>query len=403
VTPTSKWKKYRLDEIAFIQGGGTPRRSEAGYFGGSVPWVTPKDLPAIGLVTELSGTKETITEAGLANSSAKLIEPGSILFSSRASVGKIAVTNVPCATNQGFANFTPDPERIDCWFLAFLLCRYTREIIELASKTTFLEVPRGKLKGFRVAIPSLSEQRRIVSRIKECMERVEEIEGLRAEANQEIDFLIPASLEDIFYKNGFEEIPLFDLLREKPKNGVYLPKSDYTQSGGVPMVRMGEMFRRFEVDEQVERSVKSKKKLIEDYGLLEGDVLVARRSIVYEGSGSMAIVTKTNQGSIFESSIIRLRFNEKRVLPAFIVAFFHSREGLFRRMSITKKATISGVNQEGLKRLTVPCPTIKHQQEVLKRVAEVRDSCSAICEILPRTEISNLRESILRRAFAGGL
>ena len=165
MTHSNKWKEFRLDEIALVQDGGTPRRSEVAYFGGSIPWVTPTDLPAIGLVTELNGTKETITDAGLANSSAKLIEPGSVLFSSRTRVGKIAVTNVPCATNQGFANFTPHRDVVDLWFLAYLLCCYTPEIITLAGKTTFLEVPRKRLKAFKVALPPLAEQRGIIEMV----------------------------------------------------------------------------------------------------------------------------------------------------------------------------------------------------------------------------------------------
>jgi len=264
-------------------------------------------------------------------------------------------------------------------------------------------ITKKKLEAILLPVPSLLEQRRIVARIKECMGRVEEIENIRKEATHELESLIPAALEDIFHKNGFDEAPLFDLLREKPKNGVYLPKGDYVESGGVPIVRMGEMFRRFEVKQQVERSVNATKKLVDNYGLLEGDVLVARRSIVYEGSGSMAMVTKSHEGSIFESSIIRLRLDVNRILPRFVVAFFHSREGFYRRMSITKKATISGVNQQGLKRLMVPCPSIQNQKDALQRIDHVRASCSEMQSLIPGTEVSALRESILCKAFAGEL
>jgi type I restriction enzyme S subunit len=264
-------------------------------------------------------------------------------------------------------------------------------------------ITKGKLEAIHLPVPKLEEQRRIVARIRECMDRVEEIESLKSFAFQEYQSLIPAALEDIFHKNGFREIPLFDLLREKPKNGVYLPKSDYVESGGIPIIRMREMFRRFEVDEQVEKSVRSNQKLRDDYGLLAGDILVARRSIVYEGSGSMAMVTMPNQGSIFESSIIRLRLDADIILPQFFVAFFHSHEGFFRRMSITKKATISGINQQGLKRLQVPCPSIPQQTDLLKRVDQVRASFGELQQLISQPEISALRESILRKAFAGEL
>jgi restriction endonuclease S subunit len=78
------WVQYALKDIARIEGGGTPSRSEPAYFGGSIPWVTPTDLKPIGFLTENFSTRDTLTPAGLANSSAKLIPKGSVLiFKSR--------------------------------------------------------------------------------------------------------------------------------------------------------------------------------------------------------------------------------------------------------------------------------------------------------------------------------
>ena len=106
----ANWTMTKLADVATIQGGGTPSRSEPSYFGGNLPWVTPTDLEPIGKIVPLGDVAETLTSAGLQNSSAKLIPAGSVLFSSRASIGKIAVTDRECATNQGFINLTPKPD-----------------------------------------------------------------------------------------------------------------------------------------------------------------------------------------------------------------------------------------------------------------------------------------------------
>jgi type I restriction enzyme, S subunit len=195
----ANWTMTRLADIADIQGGGTPSRAEPAYFGGELPWVTPTDLAPIGRIGTLGGVAQSITDAGLRNSSAKLIPAGSVLFSSRASIGKIAVTDRPCATNQGFINLTPDAESVCPWFLAYLLGRYTSDLIQLAGKTTFLEIPRGKFRDFEVAIPPIQEQRRIVARVRECMERVEEIEVLRDSSRSQQQFLsaaVPVCITD---------------------------------------------------------------------------------------------------------------------------------------------------------------------------------------------------------------
>ena len=88
-----------LEDVAVLVGGGTPSRSMTEYFGGKVPWVTPSDLPPLGAVRLLGPVAEHITEAGLRNSSATLVPPGTVLFSSRASIGKIAVADRECSTN----------------------------------------------------------------------------------------------------------------------------------------------------------------------------------------------------------------------------------------------------------------------------------------------------------------
>ena len=141
------WQEKPLDQLARLVGGGTPRRSNPEYFGNDIDWVTPSDLPAIGQVEVLGPVAEGLTKRGLAKSSAKEIASGSVLYSSRASIGKVAVTDRLCATNQGFANFLPKAGVVDPWFLAYLLCHHTPAITRLAGETTYKEVSRSKLES----------------------------------------------------------------------------------------------------------------------------------------------------------------------------------------------------------------------------------------------------------------
>ena len=187
-----------LEDVAALVGGGTPSRTKSEYFGGDVPWVTPTDLPPIGTVRFLGPVSENLTEAGLKNSSAKLVPPGSVLFSTRASIGKIAVTDRECATNQGFCNFVPKHGVLDSWYLAYYLSSETDNIAALAGKTTFKEVSRKKLRSFSIPVPSLSEQRRIVGHVRECVDRVDEIRTLLAQTSTEADLLMRTTLARAF-------------------------------------------------------------------------------------------------------------------------------------------------------------------------------------------------------------
>ena len=187
------WTKTTLGTIADILGGGTPTRANAAYFGDFIDWVTPTDLPKIGEIRLLDRVAEGLSEEGLRHSSAIRIPRGAVLFSSRASIGKIAVTERECTTNQGFANFVPKPELVDTWFLAYLLSVHIPDITELCGETTYKEVSKGKLREFSVLIPSVDEQRRIVARLRELLDKVDEVKSLHCDEMAEVGTLLRAT------------------------------------------------------------------------------------------------------------------------------------------------------------------------------------------------------------------
>jgi type I restriction enzyme, S subunit len=154
-----------------IAGGGTPRRERTEFFGGDIVWITPTDLEPDNPRQVITRSKTTLTEQGLASSSAKLVPAGAVLFSSRASIGKIAIAGLELCTNQGFANFVCGP-KIDNEYLAWMLHALTEQIKSLAGKTTYAEVSRGKLRNFKIPVPfaddvdaSLRHQRQTVQQL----------------------------------------------------------------------------------------------------------------------------------------------------------------------------------------------------------------------------------------------
>ena len=106
-----RWPQQSLEQIAEVVGGSTPSRNNSAFWGGDIHWVTPTDLPMPDEgISVVNRTRDRITQAGLKNSAAKVVPKGTVLFSSRATIGKVAVAGMPLATNQGFANFIPHPE-----------------------------------------------------------------------------------------------------------------------------------------------------------------------------------------------------------------------------------------------------------------------------------------------------
>lgn len=187
-----RWPTPTLGQIATITGGSTPSRTQEEYWNGSILWLTPTDLPMPGKgIADVSDTAGKITEEGLAAISAQLLPVGTVLFSSRATIGKLGISRVPLATNQGFANFIPK-NFVDAKYLAYCLLHYTAEITALAGSTTFKEVTKTALKKFKIPLPALSEQRRIV----EILDQADQLRKKRAEADAKAARILPA----LFYK-----------------------------------------------------------------------------------------------------------------------------------------------------------------------------------------------------------
>ena len=146
----------QLGEVCTVVGGGTPRRSNGAYFGGSILWATPTDVTAlVGLSIE--STRETLTETGLRESSARLIPAGTVLLTSRATIGYTAIAAAPMATNQGFANLTCG-ERLLPEYLAFWLRLRRNHLVQLAGGTTFKEISKSSLKKIEIPLPPLELQ-----------------------------------------------------------------------------------------------------------------------------------------------------------------------------------------------------------------------------------------------------
>ncbi|WP_208356008.1 restriction endonuclease subunit S [Helicobacter pylori] len=154
LTTPSNWQRVRLGDIAEIIGGGTPSTQITSFWNGSINWFTPTE---IGITKYVHKSQRTITLLGLKKSSAKLLPIGTILLTSRASIGDCAILKVVATTNQGFQSLIP-LEKINNEFLYYLMLTLKNKLLKLASGSTFLEVSPNKIKNLLIPLPPLNEQ-----------------------------------------------------------------------------------------------------------------------------------------------------------------------------------------------------------------------------------------------------
>lgn len=169
------WCWVRLADIGEIIGGGTPKTEEKrNWQNGDIPWLTPADMKNVN-GKYVSRGERNISNYGLSHSSAQLLPKGSVVFSSRAPIGYIAITNNALCTNQGFKSIVPYRLQMNEYIYYFLMS-FTQEIIKHGSGTTFKEVSGSVMKNIIFPLPPISEQFRIVERLNRLLPLCDSLE-----------------------------------------------------------------------------------------------------------------------------------------------------------------------------------------------------------------------------------
>ena len=177
------WIKTKLGNICELIGGGTPSRQKIEYFEGDIIWLTPTEIPKEKIV-RIKDSREKITKLGLSKSSAKIIPTDSVLLTSRASIGYVAIAGINVTTNQGFASFVCN-QAMYSYFLAYWLFGNKDLLESKATGTTFKEISKSTLRELFIPFPSLNEQKRIVTKIESIFAQIDAIrENLERLASQ---------------------------------------------------------------------------------------------------------------------------------------------------------------------------------------------------------------------------
>lgn len=187
----NNWEWKKMDDVATIIGGSTPRTDRPEYFSGDIPWITPSDLSKHTAKTISHGAKN-ISAAGLQNSRATLLPVGAVLFSTRAPIGHVAIAATQLATNQGCKSFVMNGEVIPD-FVYYYLQHARKLAVQMASGTTFLELSGKKVAQIPISVAPLPEQHRIVAEIEKQFLLLE-----KGVASQQTEHLRQAVLQKAF-------------------------------------------------------------------------------------------------------------------------------------------------------------------------------------------------------------
>jgi type I restriction enzyme S subunit len=262
------------------------------------------------------------------------------------------------------------------------------------------------LDALEVPLPPLPEQRRIVARIKECMERVEEIDGLRQETFREASAVLPSVLNEVFASQA-SIAPLMTIAEIAIETRYGTSQKCHTETTGMPILRIPNVARgavNFD-DLKYCTLIGADVKRVR---LSTGDLLFVRTNGSRELVGRCAVFDGGDPDNTygFASYLIRVRVDQAKVLPRYLAYFLNSTNG--RSEIDSRRRTSAGqfnINSENLRSIPFPVPAIAVQERLLEQMEQREAQANHLVSELKAAgaEGQGMRESILRKAFAGEL
>jgi type I restriction enzyme S subunit len=174
MTPNSAWRNALLGDVTEIVSGGTPDASNPDNFSDTngIPWITPADLSGY-KAKQIGHGRRFLSNKGLASCSARMLPENTVLMSSRAPIGYVAIAKSPLATNQGFKSFVCGPELEPSFLYHYL--RHARSLVEdMASGTTFKEINAKNAARIPIKFPDLESQRQIAGKLDQIAARLDD-------------------------------------------------------------------------------------------------------------------------------------------------------------------------------------------------------------------------------------
>lgn len=391
------WPRVRLDQCTEVVSGATPDTSESSYWDGNICWATPKDLSEL-VGAYISDTPRKITRSGLESCAASVLPCESVLFSSRAPIGHVAINTVPMATNQGFKSFVPDRERIDPKFLYHWLRKNRAYLESLGNGATFKEVSKAVVSRVEIPLPPLPEQRRIAA----ILDTADALRAKRRNAFPELDTLAQSIFLDMFgdparNSKGWKLRRLGDICEIGSSKRVFVEE---LVEEGIPFYRgteIGHLAEGLGVEPDLFITTEHFELLRAQTGTPGiGDLLLP--SICPDGR---IYIVKDDKPFYFKDArVLWIKVDSSRINGVFLKHYL-KRLFLTSYPKIASGTTFAELKIVVLKSLVIQAPPLELQQHFAVVVESIE--CQKVRYRIHEAELDNLSASLQHRAFTGEL
>lgn len=382
------WTYKKLGEVATIVGGSTPKTSIEEYWGGTHYWVTPANLDG----NKYQGaTPRTITDLAVQKTNLQLLPIGTVLLSSRAPIGKVAITTVPMYCNQGFKNIVCSDILIN-EFVYWYLYGKVDYLNSLGTGATFKEISKKTTEQIPIPVPSIAEQQRIVDYLDAAFAQIDELKSNAEKQLAEARALFQSALKKMLApKEGWVEKKMSELY--DVRDGTHdSPKYHET---GYPLVTSKNL--RGGILDMSNVSLISE----EDYKAINirskvdiGDVLFAMIGTI----GNPVYVQTEPNYAIKNMALFKVPPTQS---GEFLRYYLLNNNVLLKMQNESKGTTQKFVSLGYLRNFLVRIPNLSEQQQLVSRLDSLKSKVDCLQENFTKIsqECDAMKQALLRQIF----
>ena len=382
-------KRVKLSELGEIVGGSTPSTKNSENYDGKISWITPKDLANYNKMFIEKGER-SITEKGFNSCSAKMLPENSILFTSRAPIGYIAIAKKELCTNQGFKSIIPK-EDTDYLFLYYLI-KYNKEYIaSFGSGTTFKEVSGKVMKDIEVYIPDTLEEQKKISKVLYKIDQKIEINN---QINDNLQKIILSVFNRFLEENqSYNETTIKDAVKKIGTGADAIQRAPIVEyDTGIRCIRVGDMTNsrtkyQWGFTEMTDRD-------FENYKLNVGDIIVTRTAV-----NGLSYLIEEDMKVVCNNGLIKMSVNDK-YKPLYIYLYLQTKDFYDYVHRIDGETSVRpNMKVEFFTSYKIMEIPIDKQNEICNQLSPLRKMQQSI--IIENERLANLRDTLLPRLMNG--
>ena len=403
------WEQIEIGDIADVISGGTPKSGVAENFapsGEGVAWLTPADLSGYKEKYISHGARD-LTTLGYSSCSAKLMPKGTILFSSRAPIGYVAIAANEIATNQGFKSFAFPSDIFPDYAYYFL--RNIRHIAEeMGTGTTFKEISGSSAKTLPFVLVPFAEQKIIAEKLDTLLAqvdstkaRLEQIPQILKRFRQAVlATAMSGKLTNLPTANNFKIKDIACVIGGLTKNS---KRNNFEKK--VPYLRVANVYENeLKLDDVTEIGIQPNE--LHRVSLEYEDLLIVEGNGSLDQIGRAAIWREEIQECVHQNHLIKVRANKEILYPTFLLFYFMSPQGKEEIVSrATSGAGLYTLSISKISSINVPVYSLPDQHEIVRRVEQLFAYADTIEKQVDSAlaRVNILTQSILAKAFRGEL